>query len=68
MSVPDRGGSRANLKGAVDNGDVFQWRTGSEFSTGHGELKRTLLFTNNEGFKCISAKGAHFQQKGALFA
>ena len=46
----------------------LQWRTGSEFSTGHGELKGTLLFTNTEGFKCISAKGALFQQKGGPFA
>ena len=45
-----------------------QWRTGSEFSTGHGELKGTLLFTNTEGFKCISATGALFSKKGALFA
>ena len=45
-----------------------QWQTGSEFSTGHGWLKGTLLFTNTEGFKFISAKGALFQQKGGPFA
>ena len=44
-----------------------QWRTGSEFSTGHVGLKGTLLFTNTEGFKCISAKGAIFQQKKGHF-
>ena len=38
----------------------WQWQTGSEFSTGHDELKGTLFFTNTEGFKCISAKRGPF--------
>ena len=32
-----------------------------------GSRPGTLLFTNTEGFKCISAKGALLQQKGGPF-
>ena len=46
---------------------INQWRTGSEFFTGHGGLKGALLFTNTEGFRYIFAKGALFQQKWGPF-
>ena len=44
-----------------------QWRTGSEFLTGHGTLNEALLFTNTEGFKYIVTKEALFNQKGGPF-